>query len=91
MIRRTYSFPWNKWVDEINLSVADYLGRQRDAFVWEVIAGYNKYYFAVGDKLLVDKQDAVNSGYLQESKVSWQTNSFTKQNPQSLGQRYNSG
>lgn len=51
--------PWNKWVDEINLSVADYLGRQRDAFVWEVIAGYNKYYFAVGDKLLVDKQDAV--------------------------------
>lgn len=51
--------PWNMWVDEINLATADYLGKERGALVWEVIAGFNKYYLAVGDKVIVDKQDAI--------------------------------
>lgn len=52
--------PWVKafGTTEINLSIADYLGRQRGAEVWEVIAGYNKYYLAEGDRIVVNKQDA---------------------------------
>lgn len=54
---------------EINLSIADWLGRQRDAKVFEVIAGFNTKYLAVGDKVLVRKREAIithigfNSGY----------------------------
>jgi len=53
--------PWNKsfGTDELNRSIADTLAKKRDAVVWEVIAGFNKYYLAVGDKLLVDKQEAI--------------------------------
>lgn len=56
--------PWNKTsersfgTEELNLSIADYLGKSRDAMVHEVIAGFSKFYFAVGDKLLIDKQEA---------------------------------
>ena len=51
--------PWNKsfGTDELNKSIANSLGKRRDATVHEVIAGYNKFYFAIGDKLLVDKQE----------------------------------
>lgn len=53
--------PWNKsfGTDELNLSIADYLAKSQNKKVHEVIAGFNKYYFAVGDKLLVDKMEAV--------------------------------
>lgn len=51
--------PWNNWCDEINLATADYLGRKRDVEVHQVIAGYQTYYLAVGDKLMVDKQDCI--------------------------------
>lgn len=53
--------PWNKsfGTDELNLSIADCLSRTANKLVYEVIAGYSKFYFAVGDKLLVDKQEAV--------------------------------
>lgn len=54
---------------ELNRSVADWLGRERDAFVHEVIAGFNTTYLAEGDKVLVNKREALitkiqrNPGY----------------------------
>lgn len=44
---------------ELNSRIADFLGRQRDATVFEVIAGFNKHYLAVGDKVLVRKREAI--------------------------------
>lgn len=44
---------------ELNRSIADWLGRQRDAKVFEVIAGFNTHYLAVGDKVLVRKREAI--------------------------------
>ena len=53
--------PWNKsfGTDELNLAIADYLAKSQGKKVHEVIAGFNKYYFAVGDKLLIDKMEAI--------------------------------
>ena len=55
--------PWKKpdtfSTEELNRAIAQKLSRIRDLLVFEVIAGYNKHYFSVGDKILVDKQDAV--------------------------------
>jgi hypothetical protein len=55
--------PWNKketfGCTELNLAVADYLGKKRNAKVFEIIAGYDKRYFAVGDRIIADKQDAI--------------------------------
>jgi ATP-dependent exoDNAse (exonuclease V) alpha subunit len=48
----------NFGVIELNLAIADYLGRQRKAVVHHVIAGFEEKYLAVGDKVLVDKQEA---------------------------------
>jgi len=44
---------------EINQQLADWMGRQRDAKVYEVVAGFKTHYFAVGDKLLVHKREAI--------------------------------
>lgn len=46
-------------VIELNLAIADYLGRERGAEVHEVIAGFNTHYYAVGDKVLVQKREAL--------------------------------
>lgn len=43
---------------EINKLIMDYLGRARGATVHEVIAGFDKYYYAIGDRVLHDKEDA---------------------------------
>lgn len=53
--------PWNKsfGADELNLAIADRIAKNGKKKVWEVIAGFNKFYFAVGDRLLIDKQEAV--------------------------------
>ena len=53
--------PWNTsfGTNELNLGIADYLAKRDGKVVHEVIAGFNKFYFAVGDKLLVDKQEAI--------------------------------
>lgn len=48
----------NFGVVELNISIADYLGRQRGAQVHHVIAGFEERYLAVGDKVLVDKREA---------------------------------
>jgi ATP-dependent exoDNAse (exonuclease V) alpha subunit len=44
---------------ELNINIADKLGKKRGAEVHEVIVGWNKKYFAVGDKVLVQKQEAM--------------------------------
>jgi len=53
--------PWGKSFGtvELNKAIADKLGKTRNAVVHEIIAGFQKYYYAVGDKLLVDKQEAI--------------------------------
>jgi hypothetical protein len=45
--------------DELNKAIAGKLGKMRNAVVHEVIGGYNKYYLAIGDKVLVNKQEAL--------------------------------
>lgn len=53
--------PFNKSCGtlELNKHIAQHLARKREAIVWEVIAGFNKLYFSVGDKVLVDKEDGI--------------------------------
>lgn len=52
--------PFNKALGtlELNKGIAGYLGRKRNALVHEIIAGFNKHYLAVGDRVLFDKEDA---------------------------------
>lgn len=45
--------------NEFNRVVAQALGEKRGAIVHEVVAGFNKYYFAVGDRILVGREDAI--------------------------------
>lgn len=52
-------FNVNFGVVELNNAVAQYLGDQRGAVVHEIIAGHEKKYLAVGDKVLVQKQEAI--------------------------------
>lgn len=53
--------PWNKAFGaiELNKSVADKLAKKRGVEVHEIIAGFEKHYLAVGDKVLVDKMEAI--------------------------------
>lgn len=52
-------FNVNFGVIELNARIADFLGRERGAKVYEVIAGFNHHYFAVGDKVLCNKREAL--------------------------------
>ncbi|WCD44302.1 putative DNA helicase [Polaromonas phage Tiera] len=45
--------------ENINRHIAQFLGEKRGAIVYEVIAGFNKHYLAVGDKVMFNKVDAV--------------------------------
>lgn len=51
--------PFNKAFGtiEINKHLAQHLARKSGLSVYEIIAGYNKHYFSVGDKILYDKED----------------------------------
>lgn len=53
--------PFNKsfGTDELNKIIANHLARKREADTYEVIAGFNKIYLSIGDKILYDKEDAV--------------------------------
>lgn len=53
--------PFNKAFGtvELNNGLADYLGKLRKALVWEVIARGQRTYWAVGDRVLVDRMEAV--------------------------------
>lgn len=52
--------PFNKscGTTEINKRIANHLAKKRGAVVHEIIAGFNKYYLSIGDKVLYDKEDA---------------------------------
>lgn len=52
--------PYNKacGTDELNKYIANFIARDKQRITYEVIAGYEKKYFSVGDKILVDKKDA---------------------------------
>ena len=41
----------------LNQHIAQFIGKQRNAMVYEVLAGIRRLYLAVGDRVMVDKQD----------------------------------
>lgn len=53
--------PFNKsfGTEELNKILANHLSKKRGELTYEVIAGFNKHYFSVGDKVLYEKEDAV--------------------------------
>lgn len=53
--------PFNKsfGTEETNKIIANHIARKNGRITYEVIAGFNKIYLSVGDKVLVDKEDAV--------------------------------
>lgn len=53
--------PFNKAYGtiEINKSIANHLARKKGVVVWEVISGFIKHYFSIGDKVLYDREDAI--------------------------------
>jgi len=58
---------------EANKGIAQHLGKKREAVVHEVISGIAKHYFAVGDKVLHNKEEFIitdivrNGGYFGQS------------------------
>lgn len=52
--------PFNKAFGtiELNKGISQHLGRKRGATVYEIIAGFEKHYLAVGDRVLYAKDDA---------------------------------
>lgn len=52
--------PFNKacGTDELNKHIANHIAKSEGRIVWEIIAGFNKHYFSVGDLVLYDKEDA---------------------------------
>lgn len=53
--------PFNKACGtiELNKRIAQHMSRKRKSVVHEIIAGFNKVYLSVGDKVLYDKEDAI--------------------------------
>ncbi len=53
--------PFNKSFGtiEINKHIAQHMSKKRGALVYEIIAGFNKSYLSVGDRIMYDKEDAV--------------------------------
>lgn len=56
--------PYNKafGTEELNKHIGNFLARRSGAVTYEVIAGFNKHYFSVGDKVLYEKEDAIITG-----------------------------
>lgn len=63
--------PFNKGLGtiELNKHIAQFLAKEHDREVWEVIAGFNKYYYSIGDVVIYNKDDyiikdiKINSAY----------------------------
>ena len=53
--------PFNKsyGTTEINKSIANELAKRSERVVWEVVSGFIKSYFSIGDKVLFDREDAI--------------------------------
>lgn len=61
--------PWNKQdlgTDHLNAWISQHLGVRRDAIIHEIIAGFNKLYLAVGDRVMVNKLD----GYIEKIDIN---------------------
>lgn len=52
--------PYNKsfGTDELNKYIASHIAKKEMRTVHEIISGYNKLYFSIGDKVLFEKEDA---------------------------------
>ena len=52
--------PYNKSCGtiELNKNIANHIAKKKGAVTYEVMAGFNKHYFSIGDKVLYDKEDA---------------------------------
>lgn len=55
--------PFNKscGTDDLNKYIANHISKINGRATYEIIAGFNKHYFSVGDKVLYDKEDAIIS------------------------------
>ena len=53
--------PFNKSYGtlELNKSIANQIARKHDKVTWEVVSGFVKHYFSIGDKVLYDREDAI--------------------------------
>jgi len=54
--------PWNKQelgTDAINTIISEFLSIKHQKLVYEVIAGFHKLYLAEGDKVIINKRDAL--------------------------------
>ena len=67
--------PFNKKFGtiEINKIIADHLSKQRKATVFEVIARYQASYWAVGDRVMVDRHDSKHQIYFCHHRLSRQS------------------
>lgn len=56
--------PFNKsfGTDEVNKYIAQHITAKSGAAVHEIIAGFNKHYYAVGDRVMFEKEDAIITG-----------------------------
>ena len=45
--------------DELNKLIGNHLAKKTNSHVYEVIAGFNKQYYRIGEKVLYDKEDAI--------------------------------
>jgi len=45
--------------EELNKYIAQYIAHRDDREVWEIIAGFEKHYFSVGDKVMYERADGV--------------------------------
>lgn len=50
---------------ELNKHIAQHIARKSNQPVFEIIAGFRTVYFAVGDKVLADKEDGVITGIVR--------------------------
>jgi exodeoxyribonuclease V alpha subunit len=53
--------PFNKafGTDELNKIIANHLAKKSGEPVYQIVAGFNRVYFRVGEKVLYDKEDAI--------------------------------
>lgn len=64
--------PFNKsfGTDELNKGIANHLARKSNRITHQVVAGFNKHHFSVGDKVMYDKEDAIIKDILPNPSYS---------------------
>lgn len=64
--------PYNKAFGtlELNKHIAQHITRKAGRPVHEIIAGFNKHYFSIGDKVLYDKEDAYITAISRNAQYS---------------------